>query len=255
MQMRVRVLSKLLHPSADGRMMDIAMVRGFVGMRRIRPGAPLPLARVVVLDNDGKARHAAESRPIDPEGVQNGVPLLREFCSNPLPAIRVVPGPDGIAEHQLGESPIGELAAATVFSGEVQFAAASRFRDEHNAVSNTAVSVRTPIESLVIDLWAHRSLFPDVHPACLLYGETCGTPWYRQLPASADRLPHAESVRTLGTGLTRARLSDVTDYVDVMRTSFERLGWEAEEFVLHRLRVEYPVIATALVVQVPLPEG
>lgn len=255
MQIRVRVLSKILRPSETEPLMDIALIRAFVGMRRIRPGAPIPLARVVVLDNDGKSRREARPRPIDPEGVCAGVPLLRAFCSDPLPEIRIAPGPDGGPEQQLAEAPIGESAAATVFSGEVQMAAASRVRDAHNRVSNTAVSVRTPIESLVIDLWAHRDLFKDQTPIGMLYGEACGVAWYKQSPASAERLPLAEIVRTIGPGLARARLTDVPEYVDVMRYAFETLRWNAEEFTLHRLRVDYPVIATAVVMQVPLPDA
>jgi hypothetical protein len=253
MQVRMRLLSKILHPSEGGRLMDIALVHGFIGMRRIRPGAPLPLARVVVLDNDGKARLIPESRPIDPEGVRAGVPMLRKFCSEPCPEVRIAMSPEGVLEQQLGKAPIGERAAATVFSGEVQFRAASRFRDEHNTESNTAVSVRTPIETLVLDVWAHHSLFGSVHPEAALYGEVCGTPWYLQPPQSADRLPMAESVRALGVGLARSRLTEAPSYVEVMRTTFQHLGWDAEEFMLHRLRVEYPVIATAVVMRFPLP--
>lgn len=249
----VRVLSKVLHSSADGRTMDIALIRGFINMRRIRPGAPIPLARVVVLDNDGSARRESAAEPIDPSGVHAGVPLLGAFCSNPLPQIRIGMGPDGTPEHQLADAPVGERAATTVYSGEVRLAAASRFRDEHNLVSNTAVSIRLPIERLVIDVWVHRELGFETAPAALLFGELCGTPWYKQVARHADRLPLAERPVTLGSGLGRARLSDAPAYVDVMRFGFARLGWNPEEFLLHRLSVEYPMVGTALVMQLPLP--
>jgi hypothetical protein len=252
-QMKTRVLSKILSPGAKPGTMDVALIRGFIGMRRIRPGAPLTLARVVILDNDGKARRQVVSEPLEPESASSGVFLLREFCSEPLPEIRIVPGPDGTPEQQLGEAPIGR--AATVFSGEVMRSSVSRYRDEHNRFTNTALVARAPVEAAVIDLWTHRELFPNLMPRSLLYGELCGVPWYKQVPASAERLPFQETPRPMGGGLDAARLTGVPRYLQVMQHSFSLLGWNPDDFVLHRLRVDYPVIATAMVLQAPLPEA
>lgn len=255
MQTRIRILAKILAPSETSRQLDLVLIRGFIGMRRIRPGAPLTLARVVVLDNDGHARRAATSQPLDPVGVQAGVPLLRAFCSSDLPPVRLVPGPDGVPEQQLGEGPIGERAAVSLFSGEWQHAAVSRYRDEHNTVSNTAVSVRSPIETMVIDLWAHKDIFGRSKPKAMLFGELRGIPWYRQHAGAAERLPLAEDVVTLGRDLARARITGAPIYTDVMNDAFTRRDWNPADFVLHRLKMEYPVIATAMVLQMPLPEA
>jgi hypothetical protein len=252
-QMKTRLLSKILSPGAAPGMMDVALIRGFVGMRRIRPGAPLTLARVVVLDNDGKARRQVVPEPLEPESVESGVYLLRQFCSEPLPEIRIVPGPDGTPEQQLGEAPIGR--AATVFSGEVMRSSVSRYRDEHNRFSNTALVARAPVEAAVIDLWAHREVLPDPSTRGLLYGELCGVPWYKQVPASAETLPFQDRPRFMGSGVNAARLAGVPRYRDVMEHSFSCLGWDPDDFVLHRLRVEYPVMATAMVLQATLPDA
>jgi hypothetical protein len=40
-----------------------------------------------------------------------------------------------------------------------------------------------------------------------------------------------------------------------MGFAFDRMGWNPDRFTLTRLRVEYPVITTALVVRFDLPEG
>lgn len=252
-QMKARLMCKILHPGAQAGMMDVALIRGFSGMRRVRPGAPFTLARIVVLDNDGKARRQVKSEPIEPESVTSGVPIFRRFCSDPMPEIRVAPGPDGGPEQQLGEAPIGE--AATVFSGEVMRSAVSRYRDAHNEHSNTAVVTRIPCEAVTIDLWAHRELFGRAGPRALQFGELCGTPWYKQAAGSAEALPLSDEAGTLGSGLEAARLAGVPGYRNVMRHAFSRLGWESEEFVLHRVSVDFPVVATALVLQMPLPAG
>jgi hypothetical protein len=88
----------------------------------------------------------------------------------------------------------------------------------------------------------------------MLYGELSGVPWYEQVPAHAERLVLSEHVTTLGPGLARAAIADIPEYLDLVSSVHERLKWRAEDFTLHRLRVEYPVIATVLVVQFDLPE-
>jgi hypothetical protein len=62
-----------------------------------------------------------------------------------------------------------------------------------------------------------------------------------------------ERTQTLGSGLGAAPLAGVPEYQDLIAETFARLRWDADEFVLHRLRVDYPAVATAMVVQLDLP--
>ncbi|HZW07497.1 MAG TPA: hypothetical protein VFF65_10265, partial [Phycisphaerales bacterium] len=148
---------------------------------------------------------------------------------------------------------LGGKAGMTVYFGEVHRSAASAFSDEHNTFSNTALTVRMPTEAAVVDVWTHRSLFAGTGPRTLYFGELSGVPWYEQVPGHAERLEMAERAQTVGAGLNAAPLPDVPEYPALIAEAFARLGWNAYDFTLHRLRVEYPAVATAMVVQFDLP--
>jgi hypothetical protein len=254
-QVRTRVLAKILHPSAgagEAGMMDIALVRLFSGMRRVRPDAPLVLSRAVVLDNDGRERRKPVSEALDAEG--GGARLLRRFCSDPVPELVATRGADGVIEQRVVGGPVGEQGAVTLCIGEVQRGAASAFADEHNSASRTAVEVRLPMQHLVVDVWAHRSICPDAVARARTYSELGGTPWYRQPPELVHVLPMAERPERIGWGLTSASIADAPEYGEAIAYAFERLGWSPDDHVLHRLRVEFPVLSTAVVLELDLPE-
>jgi hypothetical protein len=253
-QVRTRLLSQILAPSdQDPGLLDIALVRASFGMRRIKPGAVLPISPVVLLDNDGKSRRPQVAVPLDVHGIVGGMPLLKRFCSNPLPEIRVAHGPGGIPEHQLGELSVGGKTGIDMVFGQVHRDAASRFRDEHNPFSNSALTVRIPIETAIVDVWAHDDILRNATPRGLLYGELSGVPWYEQRPGSAERLSMSEPVEVMGRGLGCSPLLELPQYQRMMGFAFDSLGWNPDQYTLLRLRVEYPVIATAIVVQFDLP--
>ncbi len=253
-QIRTRFLSKIHRPGSQPGMMDIALVRGFLGVRRVRADAPLTLARVVTVDNDGVARRSSRSLPLDPDAANDDAPLVRRFCTNPLPEIRTVPGPGGVQQVQLCRGPVGERAAVNLCMAELQPNAAPARRDAHNTVSNTAVEVRSPIETLIIDLWAHQGTFAGMSPRCATYSELSGQPWYLHPAESLQQLPMIESVQTLGRGLSGADLADAPEYRGLMDWTFQRLAIDPQEYVLHRLRIEFPLIATAVVLSIDMPE-
>jgi hypothetical protein len=184
-----------------------------------------------------------------------GAPLLKRFCSQPLVPTMVGRNPRGVPEYELGESPLGGKAGMTVYFGEVHRSAGSAHCDEHNAYSNTALTVRLPTESAVIDVWGHRAVFGTSAPRTLYFGELAGVPWYEQVPEYAERLEMAEQTQMVGSGLNAAPLAGVSEYPDVVAEAFARLKWNPDDFVLHRLRVEYPSVATAMVVQLDLPSA
>ncbi|MFT3683675.1 MAG: hypothetical protein QM783_01910 [Phycisphaerales bacterium] len=249
-QVRTRLLCQIVAPSAERGRVDLGVVRGSLGMRRVRPDARLSIGPAMVVDNGGRGRIEA----LFPEDVTAGAPLLKKYCSQPLPPTTVGLNPRGLPEHVLGEAPLGGKSGMSIYFGEVHRAAASAYQEPHNPFVNTAQTVRLPMECAVIDVWMHESLTPPgSRPRTFYYGESSGVPWYEQLPEHAERLEMAERAQTIGAGLSASPLVGVPEYQDIMTETFARVGWDADEFVLHRLRVEYPAIATAMVLQVDLP--
>jgi hypothetical protein len=206
----------------------------------------------MVVENQGRDRTRIEA--LIPEEITAGAPLMKRYCSRPLPPTQIGRSPRGLPVYELGEAPLGGKTGMTVYLGEVYRSAATAYQDEQNPFVNTAMTVRLPMECAVIDVWVHRAVIDAAtQPRTFYYGELSGVPWYEQVPEHAERLEMAERAQTIGPGLNAAPLAGVPEYQDLIAETFTRLKWDPKEFVLRRLRVEYPSVATAMVVQLDMP--
>ena len=90
-QARAYLVAAFVHPSAKRGWFDTARLHSYVGFRRNRPNLPWVISRTLVADDDYKQRapELRECLDLAPEGdASPSVPLLRKFCSHPLPQLR-----------------------------------------------------------------------------------------------------------------------------------------------------------------------
>ena len=257
-QARARLMSIILCPDEDPQRLRLAKVAGYVGLRRVRPEIQWTLWHASCgAFQDSKVRRTLPFRPIDPEGVlPTGVPLLQEFCAAPPEQIqRFAVSEDEFEDRWVG-GPVGDKAAITCFTGEVIRSAAPRYRDPENLYHEFGLQVRTPVEVLVQDLFVHRDLYGKVDPSLTVYSELGGRPWY-SLPQSLRRdnntLSFPERIEHLGQGSSVIHSTDIPRYDEMMPAAFRRLGWDIERCDVFRVRMAYPVIATAVVTGFDIP--
>ena len=173
-----------------------------------------------------------------------------------LDAIERVALPNGTLEDCWVGNPVGNEAAINCFTGEVVRKPSPRYADEQNLYIEFGTRIRTPMEVLVQDLFVHRDLYGRVDPVSTVYSELSVQPWFDTPQAQRreqDELPFAETVEYLGQGPGAIHTPDVPLYEDLMRYSFTKLGWDLEACDVYRVRVAYPVIATALTVRFKMP--
>lgn len=254
MQLRMKLLCQIVGPSATEGLLDFVIIRGLIGMRRLRQGVVLPIAPISLVSEEGQAPESHRVRPLDRDGVHKGLALMPQFSSSPMAEINIGKNAAGIAEYQLGATPIGGREGTTVISGERIRGAGSMYRDGVNDHGRTALAFRQPIERAVLDVWVHRACMPNANPSVMHYSEVNGVHWDDQAPATAEVLPLVERVEHRGVGLSSATLMDVPQYRGLMEFSFRAAGWNPEEFALYRVRMDYPPISTALVMRLELPE-
>src|SRR5262245_56450014 len=91
-QARVQISSHYVAPNKDDpEMVDLAIVGGLVELRRIRADVSWAVASLRTLSRPGMQEDPAAAEPLDPLSRKYGeVPILTEFRSTPLPAMRVV---------------------------------------------------------------------------------------------------------------------------------------------------------------------
>ncbi|MFG0258994.1 MAG: hypothetical protein ACF8LK_01470 [Phycisphaerales bacterium JB041] len=257
-QARLQLSTLILHPSAaDPDRVDIAAVRGLAGLRRLRANVPWVIGRVRCIDDDGEIRMPLHLTPIDPQpkGADGlpPVPLLREFCSKPLPELRRVPGGDRHLEDELVDGPIGNAGAVDCFTGELAAGAGTRCRNEHNQIADLAIRVRTPLQWLLVDVFTHVDVSPVETPSLGVYSDVSGTGASTNRP-ERDRLIVDSEVQSLGRGTDSVFTPHLAQYPRIVDHVFGSLAWDRSEFAHYRVLIEHPVMPSTVHVRWPLPE-
>lgn len=239
--------------AAEGRL-DAAMIRGFLGLRRLRPHVPCVVARMRLTDDRGVNQEVVRE-PLDPrQGNKNGISLLWDFCSQPLPQFRSVPADDGFLHGELVGNNVGSTAAVDCITGEITRNGGSRYASELSQRFGVCAIVRIPTKVMILDLLVSEGTFDTVAPEVVVFGEHFGGPGFPSPTKERDRLDMLESVVYLGKGLSVLRTRDVPRYVEMARYAVDRLRLDENSFDVYRCRIEYPVMPSSVVVRFDLPE-
>jgi hypothetical protein len=240
----------VLHPSAREGYFDLARVHGLIGLARTRPNVRWPFAQAVV--HSGESERFPRRTPILPSDAtrRSGVPLMEEFCSQPLPPVARHKGQYGMLEDELLPGPIGQTGESTVITGEVARELASIYKTEPGEDAHFGTGVRTPCEALVYDHLVHHQLFPGVERRLRVYSELI-------CPVSRDErdlLRVSENVQRLGRGTARLRTAEVPRYGELIQRLMEQMGWNPKDFDVYRIRMRYPPLPAAVMLQHDLPD-
>jgi hypothetical protein len=257
-QARVQLQTFIFAPGAAGPdVFDGVSLNGFVELTRVRPDAPVVIGRPMATDDQGRVLKAREDEPVDApaDDDDSPVPLLREFCSSPLPRFRRVVGERGFAENELVEGPVGRTGAITLMAGSVIRSLASRYRDEHNASMDLVARLRTPASVLICDVLAHEEVFGPSTPRSMVYSDLFGDA-LRRGPGARERYRLATTPRVehLGKGPDTAQTPDIPRYPRMLRHVLDRMGWDGDRFDVYRVRIEHPFTPASVVVSFDLLE-
>ena len=253
-QARVHLNLSILHPSQHGDTVDAAAVRGVVDLKRLRPDVAWAVLRVGCWPDEGRrggggGGGGGQSKgPIDPV-TADGLPLLRGFCSHPLPRLRVIPVLPTLVDLELGAGAVGETGAVTCMTGEVYRGLPRRATPERSTGALSPV-LFTPCEALVQDILVHPGAGVRGPFTVSAYGNARGEGFDE--PLERNRIPLAAEVERLGRGLDALPAGDTPRYRELIEHVHARLGWRAEGFEAYRLRVRYPVTPSMVVVEFPL---
>lgn len=240
-----------LHPSARPHYFDMVRVQGLIGFMRTRPNVRWPFAQSIVqsgADDHQRLPHREALMP-SPDVPGGAVPLMREFCSQPPPAVQRRIGDSGLLEDEVLPGPVGQTGECTVVTGELIREVAPTYRTHDDEVAMFATGVRTPGELLICDHFVHRDLFPGVSRELRVYSELASTISRDE----RDRLPASEKLLHLGRGLGRVRTAELPRYGDILNYVFQRTGWRADEFDVFRIRMGYPPIPVSVMVRHDMP--
>ena len=256
-QAKAQIKTAIIAPSADPDRLDAALINGFIGLRRIRTHVPWRMTSTYSVNDHGVVRSKFDREPLDPNPValdgDISAPLLTQFCSDPLPELGLVTRKDGALDFGLARGPLGKRASETCLMGEIIRAAEPRYRQPGFGVSAIYIRMRTPCEVVVLDVLVDQELFESTSYHARLFSDLFAGQVLTQ-HLDCDELALQEKVDQMGSGVDNARLSFMPRYREMLQYAFDRTGWPADRFLLHRIRIEYPIIPTSLILRHRLPE-
>ncbi len=248
---RLQLASQLIAPGAADGTLDLAVVCGLLGFRRLRANVPWAVASVHAWDGESEfdAEYPTKLAPIDPSIRRGDVPLLRQFCSQPQADMLSVEHPAKTHRFMLAEGPVGKTAAATVFLGWMVRDVASIRQSFPGETGDHIVNLSTPVEELVHDLFIHRDLRVAMNPTAHVYSQLPGGPQYPAGGKDAALLPVPTEVAELGACPPDATMLEIPRYREMIEMAAQRLGHSLNDFAAYRFRLRYPPIPAMAVMR------
>lgn len=251
-QARAQVSAHFLAPAKEAGRIRLACVCGLVDFRRLRADVPWAVATVRMIHDDGSSRGEGWL-PLDPRSKPPGPPIMVDYCSDPLPPLRVAKGRAGAVRYELGEGAVGNAGAATCITGWESSVTESQWRTPEDRYGENFVHLYTPAEVLLHDLYVHESLEFAMQPTVHLYSALPGGPVYPADGRDRGLLPLNEEILDMGSppDLTTPELPR---YAPMIEAAIGQMGFRVGEFRGFRVRLRYPPIPTLLVYRYELPE-
>lgn len=252
-QARAKITLAFLAPNADEpTLLDSAFVRGYVGFRRLRSAMSWPLSVNRNWKGVGEPTESVAG-PLVPEDVEDGLPLLSAFTTEQRPEFERRQTRQGLY-YMLPPGPVGNTAAFDCFFGELTRADVPRYRSTDDTSGEFTSTISVPIEHQLLDVIVHRDLAGEFAPECFVYGDPLGGQGFGGADQSHCVLPIEEPVRRLAGSPPVTVTPVYSRYAELVDTVFQRVGWDASQFVGYRLMVKYPPMGTNVSVRFELPE-
>ncbi|MEM1165760.1 MAG: hypothetical protein AAGI30_05650 [Planctomycetota bacterium] len=212
----------------------VTSLRGLVNLRRLRPNVSLEIAK----DNFTSESPISPRLPIDAALADDtqAVPLLTEFCHQPVPRISRHTTSDGLRRSFAETEGLGWASAATCFLGDVVSGIPLS-----GVAGNIVHDVATPASLLIYDCLIDERLVGDVYPELRVIGKKADAlAW----PGEDDSvlIPGHEQVAAMGTGVAAVSTAELPRYPEMLSYACDRLRLEADRLKLFRVSIEYPVL-------------
>jgi hypothetical protein len=178
-----------------------------------------------------------------------GVPLMRAFSSDVMPPVRRTIMPDGMAIDRLLPGPVGRQAALTFFFAETMRPAIARVQDLGQSPLRLVTSTHTPCEEFICDAIFHKDFPPLGEPECVTASELGGVSLGYCDPSERITLHLGARLEDHGMGIDALHVRDLPRYPALLQGVFTRIGMNPADFRAYRVKVEFPPVASAVMIE------
>ena len=249
-QAKTNMTSVFLAPNRDDPdQIDMVMLRGYVGLRRLRPAVRLPIFRLRQWSKEGQAIGSQKWEPIEP-GASD--PFLSEFNRDELPEIQAVECAEG-TDYVLQPGPIGNRGAFDLFFCDMLRAGACRYQTPEDKTGEFGLTLTVPTEQVVFDLIAHRDIAYALDAQAMVYAYFFAAGQHEGDWDDASRLPIRQQPVEIAGSPPAVATPLVPRYADIHQHIYDRLGWSASEFRGVRYSMKYMPLGASVVLRFDLP--
>lgn len=249
----VDLFTLFVRKSATPGHIELCSLRGLHGLRRLRPGVPLEISRHRFDQGEGDVRVRETVFGSAPGG--GPASLVPEFSTTPLPSISAIRREGGYTRFVADVDRLGTTSAVSCFLCDMTRGLPIRSPDGSCAIGNIH-EIATPAGVLYQDMFVDADLLSEdvFGPAEPQLRVLSRRPEHLVWPLDDPgvQLPVPERLVRAGRGSTAAGAPELPQYADMVRRVGVQLGWDIENMVLFRVRVEHPVLYSLVWVRLDL---
>jgi len=252
---RLQLCANFIAPGANKDFVDLAWISGLVDFRRLRRDATWAISSTRKVNDRGELMPLGDIESIDPRfDPETAAPLMGDYCSDPLPDLRLEVGADGLMRYILVGGPIGDTAMTTCIMGILGRGFVRRTRIPGDTLGEHSARLYTPTECLIHDLFVHRDLTNALSPSIHLYSQLPIDMSYPTARRDQGLLPLWEKVQSLGAMPPTVLTPEFPKYRAMVQSVFDRAGWNAKDFYGFRFTMKYPPMPAVAVFRYPLAD-
>lgn len=254
-QSRAQLVTHILHRNSDDpQRFDVASLQVSYDLRRLRRDASWALAGFSSQHDKGGKRVSAQPEPLDPDA-DDPTGFLAQFSSDPKPQMRVGQLTAGYSNIELVGDTIGIPSESTCVFGHVMRSVAPWYATETDSHIRSRATQRTPAEVTVYDLLVDRATFGDIDIETFLLSDL------RRRESVTDPrlneshiLPIRDKAVYMGGDISVLHTTELPRYTEVLSWSLRRLGWQDADYQIFRIRMEYPILPSSVIMEFQLPD-
>jgi hypothetical protein len=253
-QTRVQHVVFAVAPSPeDPSRADLMLVMGLVDFRRTRPEARWLLSTLQNFYAEDGTRALPDYRFLEPPGEDtHGVPLLREFCSQPLPQVEIRQLEKEL-RYELPGGIIGNQSRQSAYFGLLNRPAGPARSSAEGGRCELATNLLTPAEILQFDLLVDERLGWTKAPEAGLYGRMDGRPPYGHEERIGRSLSLIERPVDLGLGLEGLTSAHVARCRELIADVMVRAEMDVNRCRTWRLTLPFPPTPATCILGIELP--
>ncbi|MFO0827270.1 MAG: hypothetical protein U0572_03885 [Phycisphaerales bacterium] len=253
-QAKTRLMSVFMAPNpTTPQRLDIAIVRGYVGVRRLRTDVRWPLFQLRGWGDRNDAVTKDRWEPIEESAAgQSPSPVIRSFSTFDSTKLEEVRTPAGL-DFVLTSGPVGNAGSFDCFLADYARSAVSTFRTATDITGEFGAPISAPTERLVFDIIVDEQLDFALSPEVRAYGGVFAGGPEGDAPGSPLPLPLAQSIVALPGRPPLVATASVPRYADIVSLVFQRMGWDPVRFRGCRYELAYPPLGSTVLMSFGLP--